>query len=66
MGKKDLALPQLHCRSKLQLRFNPWPGDSICHAVAKKEKKGDIIIIIIDLTNEIFLINYLFIFVFLF
>ena len=23
-GLKDPALPQLQCRSQLQLRFNPW------------------------------------------
>ena len=24
---KDPALPQLWCRSQLQLRFDPWPGN---------------------------------------
>ena len=24
-GLKDLVLPQLWCRSQLQLRFKPWP-----------------------------------------
>ena len=31
---KDLPLPQLWRRSKLQLGFDPWPG-----GVAKKKKK---------------------------
>ena len=26
-GLKDLALPQLHPRLHLRLRFNPWPGN---------------------------------------
>ena len=34
---KDLVLPQ-H-RSKLWLRFKPWPGNSISHEAAKKKKK---------------------------
>ena len=24
---KDLALPQLWCRSQIRLRFDPWPGN---------------------------------------
>ena len=28
---KDPELPQLWGRSQLQLRFNLWPGTSICH-----------------------------------
>ena len=41
---KNLVLLQLWCRSQLQLRFNPWPGSSICCRAAKKgrkEKKKD-------------------------
>ena len=33
---KDLVLPP---RLKLQLRSDPWPGNSICPGVAKKEGK---------------------------
>ena len=36
---KDLVLPQLWHRSKLPLRSDLWSGSSICHRVAKKEKK---------------------------
>ena len=36
---KDLALPQLQHRSQLQLRSDPWSGNSICLGAAKKEKK---------------------------
>ena len=36
---KDLVLPQLWHQSHLQLRSDPWPGDSICCRVAKKEKQ---------------------------
>ena len=36
---KDPALPQLQCRWQLWLRFDPWPRNSICHQVAKKEKR---------------------------
>ena len=38
-------LPQLWLRLQLWLGCDPWPGNSICHRVAKKEKieeKGDI------------------------
>ena len=36
---KDLALPQLQHRSQLQLRSDPWSGNSMCLGAAKKEKK---------------------------
>ena len=36
---KGLALPQLQVRSELWLGTDPWPGDSICHRAAKKEKQ---------------------------
>ena len=36
---KDLALPQLWCRSQLWLGSDPWLQKSICHRVAKKEKQ---------------------------
>ena len=36
---KDLALPQLWCKSQPWLRSDPWPGNSMCREVAKKEKK---------------------------
>ena len=35
---KDPALPQLRCRRQLQLGSDPWPRNSICHVVARKEK----------------------------
>ena len=34
---KDLMLPQLQLKSRLQLRSDPWPGNSICHSTAKKQ-----------------------------
>ena len=36
---KDLALPQLWHRLQVQLRSDPWPGNSIFHGAAKKKKK---------------------------
>ena len=33
---KDLVLPQLWCRLQLRLRSDPWPRNSICYMVAKK------------------------------
>ena len=38
-GVKDLVLPQLRPRSQLQLRFDPWPGNSNCLGVAKEKKE---------------------------
>ena len=36
---KDLALPQLWCRSQLELRFYPWPGNfRMLWVWPKKEK----------------------------
>ena len=40
-GLKGLVLPQLWYRSQLQLGYDPWPGNSICHGVANKEKKRE-------------------------
>ena len=37
-GLKDLALPQLRYTSQWWLRSDPWPGNSICHREANKEK----------------------------
>ena len=37
-GLKDLTLLQLHCRSLLWLRFNPWPY-AVCHRCGHKIKK---------------------------
>ena len=36
---KDSALSQLRLRLQLQLRSDPWPGNSVCHGAAKKKKK---------------------------
>ena len=36
---KDLEFLQLQLRWRLWLGCDPWPGNSICHGVAKKEKK---------------------------
>ena len=36
---KHLALQQLWPRSQLQLESDPWPGNSMCHRLAKKGKK---------------------------
>ena len=38
---KDLALPQLLCRSQLQLRSNPWNRNSVYLRAAEKEKKKE-------------------------
>ena len=38
-GLKDLALPQLWCRSQLQLRFNPWPWNFHMLQVRPLKKK---------------------------
>ena len=38
-GGKDQVWLQLQHRSQLQLRSDPWPGNSTCHRVAKNEKK---------------------------
>ena len=38
-GLKDPALQQLWHRSPLWLRFDLWPGNSICCRVAKRKKK---------------------------
>ena len=37
---KDAASPQLRCRPQLQLRSDPWPGNSICLRAAKREKRN--------------------------
>ena len=36
---KDPTLPKLWQRSQRWLGSDPWPGNSTCHEVAKKEKK---------------------------
>ena len=36
---KDLVWPQLWHRLQLQLGFDPWSGNHICHRAAEKEKK---------------------------
>ena len=36
---KDLAMPQLWLRSQLQLESDPWPRNSMCHGVAKKNQR---------------------------
>ena len=38
---KDLALPQLWCRSQLHLGTDPWPGNTICHGAAQKEREKE-------------------------
>ena len=40
-GVKDLALLQLGLGSQLQLRSDPWLGNSICHGLAKKERERE-------------------------
>ena len=35
---KDLALLQRQLRSRLRLTSDPWPGISMCHGAARKEK----------------------------
>ena len=37
---KDLVLPQLRIRSQLQLGSGPWPRNSVCSRVAKKENNN--------------------------
>ena len=41
-GLKDQVLPRLWCRSQRWLGSDPWPGNSICCAAAKKEKPEEI------------------------
>ena len=36
---KDPMLTQLRPGSQLRFGSDPWPGNSICHGEAKKEKK---------------------------
>ena len=36
---EDLTLLHPQHRSQLWLVSDPWPGNSLCHRVAKKEKK---------------------------
>ena len=36
---KDLALPQLWCRSQFWLGFSPWPGSFHMPRVWQKERK---------------------------
>ena len=43
---KDPALLQQWHRLQLQLGSDPWPGNSICYRVSKKEKKKKIYIYI--------------------
>ena len=38
---KDPALLQLWLGVRLQLRFDPWPGSSICREATKNEEKKD-------------------------
>ena len=38
---KDPALLQLQHRSQLRLRSDPWPRNSVCLGVAKKEEKRE-------------------------
>ena len=38
---KDPELLQLHLRSQIQLRFDPWPGHSICRRAAKKKREKE-------------------------
>ena len=39
---KDLALLQLWLRLQQWLGSDPWPGNSICHGEAEKEKKNNL------------------------
>ena len=38
-GIKDPELLQLWCRWQLQLRFNPWSRNSICHGCGQEKKE---------------------------
>ena len=40
---KDPALPQLWCRSQLQLRFDPWPGNFHMPWFHLKKKKKKVL-----------------------
>ena len=55
---KDLTLPQLQLRLRLRLSSDPWPRNSICLGVAKKEKKKSSQIISIK-QRLLFIINTL-------
>ena len=48
----DLALPQLQLQLKLWLRSDRWPGNSMCHGAAKKEKKWERNIIVFCSNRE--------------
>ena len=37
---KDPAFLQLWLKSRLWLRYDPWPRSSICYGAAKNEKKN--------------------------
>ena len=39
---RHLALLELWLGSQLQLGSDPWPGNSICHGVAKKGKRKNV------------------------
>ena len=49
-GLKDPVLLQLQLRSKLLLRSDPWPGNSMCQGMAKKG--GKIPIYLLFLSTE--------------
>lgn len=38
-GLIHLVLPPVWCGSQLQLRPDPWPGNSVCHGATKKKTK---------------------------
>ena len=37
---EDPVLPQLQLWLQVQVGYGPWPGNSICHRMAKKKKKS--------------------------
>ena len=42
-GLRIWCCPQLQHRSQLQLRSDPWPGNSISHGVTREREKKTII-----------------------
>lgn len=57
---KDPASPQLHSRSLLWLKSDPWPGNSTCNRVAKQKQKN-------ICSKEVYFVNlYGIVFLFLF
>ena len=51
-GLKDSALTQLQCRLQLWLGSDPWPGTSVCHREARKEKTEPLTLLCANLSSD--------------